>query len=314
VNGATRAAAMVALLALTATGCSSPESEDAAVDTPTATSLPTTTSVPTTTSTTLPPTPQTTVSVETDPDKLAATIADSERELRSPDLTDEAARAAALEAQPAYRALSINPQLIETVVAKLPTDLREAARSNAEATTELRKLTKPGKGLPPWEIVVPAPADELYGYYKAAEAEFGVPWAYLAAIHLVETRMGRIRGTSTAGAQGPMQFLPSTWEAYGEGDINSNRDAIRAAARYLKRNGAPERMANALFNYNRSDRYVRAVTLHAEVMLADERASSGARANGGAPGAYRGFHQWQVWYRLPDGDVLLPEGWSNTAP
>ena len=67
-----------------------------------------------------------------------------------------------------------------------------------------------------------------------------MPWTYLAAIHLVETRMGRIRGASTAGARGPMQFLPSTWALYGAGgDINDPRDAILAAARLLRHHGAP---------------------------------------------------------------------------
>lgn len=289
--------------------CSSPEPTPSET-VPTASSSSTTTEPPTTT-TTAPPTPQTTTSVESDPDLIAATIADAERALRSPDLTDADARTAADSAQRAYRAISIAPELIETVVQRVPADLRETVRANAEATIELRRLTKPGKALPSWEIASPAPSIELYGYYRAAEDEFGVPWAFLAAIHLVETRMGRIRGTSTAGAQGPMQFIPATWEAYGEGDINSNRDSIRAAARYLRHNGAPARMPNALFAYNRSDRYVRAVTLHAEVMLADERASAGVRPAAQPPGAYRGYHQWQVWYRLPDGDVLLPEGWKH---
>lgn len=276
------------------------------------TTAPTTTEPPATTTTAPPPTPQTTVAAAADPEELAATFADAERVLRSPDLTDADARTAADQAQRAYRAISIAPEVTDAVVQRVPTDLREAVRANAEATTELRRLTKPGKALPPWEIVTPAPAPELFGYYKEAEAEFGVPWAFLAAIHLVETRMGRIRGTSTAGAQGPMQFIPSTWEAYGEGDINSNRDSIRAAARYLRHNGAPERMANALFNYNRSDRYVRGVTLYAEVMIRDEQASAGSRRPEQPPGAYRGYHQWQVWYRLPGGDVMLPEGWKNS--
>ena len=69
--------------------------------------------------------------------------------------------------------------------------------------------------------------------------------------------MGRIRGTSTAGAKGPMQFLPSTWEAYGEGDIEDPDDAIMAAARYLANYGAPADMDRALFAYNHSDHYVR---------------------------------------------------------
>lgn len=303
-----RLAVGLAGLVLVAGACGGADDEQAAPTT-TASSTTATTEAPTTT-TTGPPVPRTTLVVESDPDTLAATLADAERELLSPDASDTTVRDAAMAAQEAYRALSINPALIKPVVGRVPADLRDTVRRNAEATSELRKLTKPGKALPPWEIVVPAPASELYGYYRAAEAEFGVPWGYLAAIHLVETRMGRIRGTSTAGAQGPMQFLPSTWEAYGEGDINSNRDSIRAAARYLKRNGAPDRMANALFNYNRSDRYVRAVTLHAEVMLSASPA--GAAGSSDPPGVYRGYHQWQVWYRLPDGDVMLPEGWSNT--
>ena len=305
-----RAAALcVALLAGAA--CSG-EGDDDAAPPRSSTTTTTTSTMPSTTTTTAPPTPQTTVAAAFDAEQVAAVISDAERALRSPDLTDADARSSADTAQRAYRAISITPVQTDAVVERVPADLRDAVRSNAEATTELRRLTKPGRALPPWEIVVPAPASELYGYYRAAEAEFGVPWAYLAAIHLVETRMGRIRGTSTAGAQGPMQFIPSTWEAYGEGDINSNRDSIRAAARYLRHNGAPGRMADALFAYNRSDRYVRAVTLHAEVMLADEAASSSTRETDEPPGAYRGYHQWQVWYRLPDGDVLLPEGWKNS--
>jgi membrane-bound lytic murein transglycosylase B len=61
-----------------------------------------------------------------------------------------------------------------------------------------------------------------------------VPWYFLASINLVETRMGRIHGLSTAGAQGPMQFLPSTWAACCTGDIEDAHDAIVGAATYLK--------------------------------------------------------------------------------
>ena len=58
---------------------------------------------------------------------------------------------------------------------------------------------------------VTPPAAELLADYNAAAQATGVGWQYLAAVHLVETRMGRIRGTSAAGAEGPMQFLPSTF-------------------------------------------------------------------------------------------------------
>jgi len=48
-------------------------------------------------------------------------------------------------------------------------------------------------------------------------------------VMLIETRMGRIASSSSAGAQGPMQFLPSTWAAYGlGGDIRAERDALDA--------------------------------------------------------------------------------------
>src|SRR3546814_13420666 len=87
--------------------------------------------------------------------------------------------------------------------------------------------------LPAWRIVAPPPAEELLAHYQAAEAEFGVPWEILAAVNLVETGMGRIRGVSVAGAQGPMQFMPATWAAFGHGgDVNDYRDAIMGAARH----------------------------------------------------------------------------------
>ncbi len=147
--------------------------------------------------------------------------------------------------------------------------------------------------MPRWRIVPPEPAAVLLAHYKGAAEATGVPWPYLAAIHLVETRMGRIQGDSIAGAQGPMQFIPSTWAIYGQGgDIRSTRDSIHAAARLLRANGAPANMARALYSYNPSNRYVRAITAYAEQMRADER-------------AYLGYHGWQVFY----GPHLLPEGW-----
>jgi membrane-bound lytic murein transglycosylase B len=157
---------------------------------------------------------------------------------------------------------------------------------------------RPAAALPPWKIVEPLPPEELQDYYRAAEAEFGVPWYYLAAIHLSETFMGRIRGASVTGAQGPMQFMPATWAAYGEGDINDHRDAIRAAARYLRASGAPGNMAGAVYRYNNSDHYVQAVTAYAEVMRSD-------------PAAFRGYYHWQVYYLTTSGDILLPLGYGE---
>jgi peptidoglycan hydrolase CwlO-like protein len=98
---------------------------------------------------------------------------------------------------------------------------------------------------------------------SAKEYGFGKDWYVLAAVGMVESGDGANMGPSSAGAMGPMQFLPSTWETAGvdgNGDGVANimdpRDAIPAAARYLKAGGAPEDWYKALFSYNHADWYV----------------------------------------------------------
>jgi soluble lytic murein transglycosylase-like protein len=236
--------------------------------------------------------------VATDPVAIAGQLAAAEQAVRDPRVTGaELAWMGHLQ-QRIYRTLAAQPELREPVLTALPPTVRVYATKNLSATADLRSTVVPGPNLPTaWRIVEPAPLEELLRYYREAEVEFGVHWSYLAAIHLVETRMGRIRGVSTAGAQGPMQFMPGTWAAYGEGDVNSDRDAIRAAARYLRANRAPADMPNALFRYNNSQPYVRAVTAYAEVMRTE-------------PEAYRGFYHWQVYYLTTGGDNLLPVGYG----
>jgi hypothetical protein len=103
--------------------------------------------------------------------------------------------------------------------------------------------------------LAPPPEQELLAHYREAEAASGVGWNYLAAVNLIETRLGSVTGTSSAGAQGPMQFLPSTFAAYGDGgDIHAPRDAILAAGRYLAANNFAGDPDNALFRYNHSDK------------------------------------------------------------
>ena len=237
--------------------------------------------------------------VADNPRDLAAQIVQTQAAIADPATPPDELRRMAHLNQLTFRRLVAVPEWRSAVLAALPAPLRDLTEANVAAGGKLRSLiAKPKDTLPAWRIVSPAPAEELLGYYREAEVTTGVPWQYLAAIHLTETRMGRIRGTSTAGAQGPMQFMPATWAAYGEGDINSNRDAIAAAARYLKRNGAPGDMRKALWNYNHDYRYVDAVTLYAEQMAADPR-------------AYVGYHGWQVYYLTTTGDVWLPEGWES---
>lgn len=109
-------------------------------------------------------------------------------------------------------------------------------------------------------------------YKKAAERYgFGRDWYVLAAVGQVESNHGQNMGPSSAGAMGPMQFLPSTWETSGvdgNGDGSANimdpRDAIPAAAGYLKEGGAPKDWYAALFTYNHADWYVKKVLAVAE--------------------------------------------------
>jgi membrane-bound lytic murein transglycosylase B len=231
-------------------------------------------------------------------DRLAAQLTTAETAIRDPATPTGRLPALGRAQQRAYRTLVRQPRLIPKVLAQLPRRLRRVVRANVVAGSELRKLNGPARRLPRWRIVAPAPAAQLLAAYRAAQAKLAVPWEYLAAIHLVETRVGRIRGTSSAGAQGPMQFLPATWTRYGGGgDIQSTGDAILAAARLLRANGAPANMAAALYAYNPSRRYVRAVSAYASQL----------RAN---PRAFLGYYHWQVFY----GDTLLPEGYPARPP
>jgi membrane-bound lytic murein transglycosylase B len=133
-------------------------------------------------------------------------------------------------------------------------------------TTAQRDLLRLSKGAPHRKLKVgaPPPVSDLIAFYREAQSRYGVGWNYLAAIHLVETKFGRVKSDSVAGAKGPMQFIPSTWRIYGNGgDIHDPHDAILAAANLLHNNGAPPRYAPALRAYNDSGLYVDAVTRYA---------------------------------------------------
>jgi membrane-bound lytic murein transglycosylase B len=236
------------------------------------------------------------------PAGLAAQLTEAERSIRDPSIAGSALARAGHTQQVAYGRLAVREQWHAEVVALVPSGIRPVVEANTRAVTELARQTSadvaahggPSTELPDWRIVTPPPPAELLAEYRSAEAVTGTPWQYLAAIHFVETRMGRIRGNSVAGAQGPMQFIPTTWDIYGEGgDINNTHDAIQAAARMLRANGAPSNMSSALYSYNPSNRYVRAVTIYAEQIAADER-------------AYLGYYHWQVYF----GSRLLPEGFG----
>ena len=236
----------------------------------------------------------------TDPTELAGRLDAAAATIISPGATPDAVRQAAEVQQLGVRTLVLGPAgLRRSVLASLRPATARETRAQLRAADLLTGLGRPRRKFPPWRIVEPPPADVLLGYYREAQRLTGVPWTYLAAIHLVETRMGRIRGPSTAGALGPMQFMPATWARYGAGgDINDPRDSVLAAARLLADHGAPGDMAGALWHYNPSSRYVGAVTAYARTM--QESAA-----------VYRGYWHWQVFCQLRRGAYLLPVGYPG---
>jgi membrane-bound lytic murein transglycosylase B len=132
------------------------------------------------------------------------------------------------------------------------------------------------EGVKPTEPIEPAPAPQACGptgipptlipIYQSASERYGLGVAgpsILAAINEIESGFGQNLGPSSAGALGWMQFMPSTWDAYGvdaDGDgvkdPNDPEDAIFAAARYLRASGMPDDPEGAVFSYNHADWYV----------------------------------------------------------
>lgn len=236
-----------------------------------------------------------------DPTVLTADLVATEQTLRDPSSSEQVLATAARRQQVAYRTLGQHPEWDSVARPQIPAALLGGYDRNIDARRQLMALTPPKDTLPPWRVIAPAPADELLGYYRAAAAATGVDWNYLAAINFVETGFGRIAGVSDDAAQGPMQFLPSTFAAYGNGgDIHSTRDSIMAAGRLLAANGFATNRDRAIFGYNHSDHYVRAVNDYAAVLAGD-------------PAAFTGYYRWDTYYRTTAGDVLLPIGYASAA-
>jgi Transglycosylase SLT domain len=110
----------------------------------------------------------------------------------------------------------------------------------------------------------------LLPIYQSCGTEYGIPWQVLASINKIETAFGTNLNVSSAGAMGWMQFIPSSWKAYGV-DANDDKrsdpynpvDAICAAARYLRAAGGDKDLRTAIYAYNHADWYVDEVLLYA---------------------------------------------------
>jgi membrane-bound lytic murein transglycosylase B len=236
------------------------------------------------------------VAIPRAPATLATTLAATTRRLRAAiDTWDPEGPAPrdvtylALHQQRILRFMAARRALGDATLARLSAGIRGEARDAVLARRALAQIPRSPGRLPPVRIAPAAPAAQLRRDYAAAQRRFGVHWSILAAVNFVESAFGRVRSASEAGARGPMQFLPATWRRYGlGGDIDDPHDAILGAANYLHSAGAPGDTARALFAYNHSTAYVRAIRRFAARMRIDPR-------------TFLALYAWQVFVRTSSG-------------
>jgi len=188
--------------------------------------------------------------------------------------------------QSLLRSLGRNARVAAAVVRLAP-----AERDDVLARRDLQRLAAKSPPLKARIRVGAAPAkSRLLAWYREGQRRFGVRWQVLAAVNFVESAYGKVQNASTAGAQGPMQFLPATWHEYGlGGDVHDPHDAILGAANYLAANGAAHDERRALLRYNHSTLYVDAV-LHYAHRIAH------------VPPAFSEYYAWDVYVRTPSGE------------
>jgi hypothetical protein len=223
---------------------------------------------------------------------LAATLTQTERSLdEAIDRWDTSTKPPhdvtllALYEQRIIRVLGERPALARAVV-----KLDPAAADDVAARGDLKALVASGPVPRASPKVGPAPAvDRLLAWYREAQRRFHVRWQLLAAVNFVESAFGKVQNASTAGAQGPMQFVPATWRAYGlGGNVHDSHDAILGAANYLAANHGATRERDALFHYNPSRLYVDAIMRYANHIARN-------------PHALFRYYSWQVYFRTSTG-------------
>ena len=151
-------------------------------------------------------------------------------------------------------------------MSRLRHDVRAALGGSRASLVRLRPRHEP-----PLVTAGSVPSGKPTSYiqlFQESAAMFcpGLPWTVLAAIGQIESGDRANPGVSSAGALGPMQFLPSTWArwgitAFGEPappNISDPFDAVPSAALYLCAAGGATAagLPGAIFAYNHANWYV----------------------------------------------------------
>jgi cell wall-associated NlpC family hydrolase len=167
------------------------------------------------------------------------------------------------------------------------------------------------------------PAAMLTLYQQAAATCPGLPWTIVAAIGTIESDNGQSNlpgvhsGANSAGAEGPMQFLPRTFAAYDEpvpaggADPPSPydpTDAVYAAARLLCADGGSggADLSGAVYAYNHSASYV------AQVLALAQTYASSSPSTVDETGSSDGAGAMAVSWALSQ--IGTPYVWGGETP
>ena len=170
--------------------------------------------------------------------------------------------------------------------------------------------------------------DNYLKVYQAAGQKYGIDWAILAAMGSIESEHGQGGKEETCvesnmGAQGPMQFEPSTWasegvDGNGDGrtDACNYQDAIYGAANYLVDSGAPQDYHGAILAYNHAEWYYQKIIKQAAVyrsaqtqapsQASNPATGSGTQDQGSGSGSSPASGSWRP---SGGGSGQPPQGW-----
>jgi hypothetical protein len=124
--------------------------------------------------------------------------------------------------------------------------------AHTAAPIDLYALSKPLTHLSAWRITAPTwSPTTLLQYYREAKATTGVPRQLLAAIHLVDTKMSRLRSASNAARpRPPCSSSPRPGLPMGGASVMTTMTLSWPPPGYPRAMGAPGDLAGPVYHYD----------------------------------------------------------------